>query len=87
MFPKLMARYQSPGERQLSPAETAALFGRSGFESRFEYYDFVSTPLAGLLPSWRSGYRVMRVADELLIRVPGLRRMSSNFEVIAKRAV
>lgn len=85
LFPKLMARYQSPGERQLSPVETSALFDRSGFESRFDYYDFVSTPLAGLLPAWRSGYRVMRVVDEALIRVPGVRRMSSNFEVIAQR--
>ena len=83
LFPKLMARYQSPGERQLIPRETAALFAASGFAARFAYYDFVSTPLAGLLPSWRGGYRVMRVVDEVLIRVPGLRRLSSNFEVIA----
>ena len=83
LFPKLMARYQSPGERQLSPRETAALFASSGFASRFEYYDFVSTPLAGLIPSWRGGYRATRVVDELLIRVPGVRRMASNFEVIA----
>ena len=83
LFPKLMARYQSPGERQLSPAWTAGLF--KGFDARHEYYDFVSTPLAGLLPSWRAGYRVARVMDEALIRVPGLRRVSSNFEVIARR--
>lgn len=82
LFPKLMARYQSPGERQLSPVETAAIFARNGFESRFDYYDFVSTPLAGLFPSWRAGYRAMRAADELLIRMPGFRRLSSNFEVI-----
>lgn len=86
LFPKLMARYQSPGERQLGPAATAALFSGGGFESRFEYYDFMSTPMAGLFPSWRAGYRVMRAADEVLIRVPGLNRVSSNFEVIARRA-
>ena len=84
LFPKLMARYQSPGERQLSPRETASLFASCGFESRFDYYDFASTPLAGLFPSWRSGYRAMRVVDELLIRLPGLRGVSSNFEVIAR---
>ncbi len=78
LFPKLMARYQSPGERQLAPEETARLFG-----GRHAYYDFVSTPLAGLFPSWRGGYKVARVLDEGLIRVPGLRRVSSNFEVIA----
>jgi len=80
----VMARYQSPGERQLRPRETTALFGARGFEARCEYYDFVSTPLAGLFPSWRDGYRATRVVDELLIRVPGLRAVSSNFEVIAR---
>jgi cyclopropane fatty-acyl-phospholipid synthase-like methyltransferase len=84
LFPKLMARYQSPGERQLSPRETAALFESSGFNARHGYYDFVSTPLAGLFPAWSAGYRTARIMDELLIRTPGLRRVSSNFEVIAK---
>jgi SAM-dependent methyltransferase len=84
LIPKLMARYQSPGERQLKPHETAALFASNGFDARSAYYDFVSTPLAGLLPSWRGGYRVTRVVDELLIRTPVLRRVSSNFEVIAR---
>ena len=83
-FPKLMARYQSPGERQLSPGETSLLFEKNGFESRFDYYDFVSTPLAGLLPSWRGGYRATRIVDELLIRTPVLRNLSSNFEIIAR---
>ena len=85
LFPKLMARYQSPGERQLVPGETARMFAGAFVDARHEYYDFVSTPLAGLLPSWRTGYRVMRVVDELLIRVPGLRGVSSNFEVIARK--
>lgn len=80
LFPKLMARYQSPGERQLAPEETARLFG-----GRHAYYDFVSTPLAGLFPSWRGGYQMARMVDEGLIRMPGLRKVSSNFEVIARR--
>jgi SAM-dependent methyltransferase len=83
LFPKLMERFQSPGERQLSPQATAALFERHGFDSRFDYYDFVSTPLAGLLPGWRKTYRAARVLDELLIRFPLLRLVSSNFEIIA----
>ena len=84
LFPRLMARYQSPGERQLSAAQTARMFAAHGFDSKFAYYDFVSTPLAGLMPSWRAGYRLARMADEGLIRVPGLRRLSSNFEVLAR---
>ena len=85
LFPKLMARYQSPNERQLSPRGTAEYFSRAGLEARFEYYDFVSTPLAGLFPGWRFGYRVTRAMDEALVRTPGLKRVSSNFEVVARK--
>ncbi len=84
LFPKLMARYQSPNERQLAPGATAELFSNAGFDARFEYYDFVSTPLAGLFPSWRFGYSATRGLDELLVRTPLLKRASSNFEVIAR---
>jgi SAM-dependent methyltransferase len=82
LFPKLMARYQSPNERQLAPRETAEYFSGAGLEARFEYYDFVSTPLAGLFPGWRFGYRVTRAIDEALVRMPLLKRASSNFEVV-----
>jgi SAM-dependent methyltransferase len=85
LFPKLMARYQSPNERQLAPAATVEYFVNAGLEARFEYYDFVSTPLAGLFPGWRLGYRVARVVDEGLVRVPGVKRVSSNFEVVARK--
>ncbi len=85
LFPRLMLRYQSPNERQLAPRSTAECFSGAGLEARFEYYDFVSTPLAGLFPGWRLGYRVARVVDEGLVRVPGVKRVSSNFEVVARR--
>jgi hypothetical protein len=80
-----MARYQSPNERQLSPRETAAYFSKAGLEARFEYYDFVSTPLAGLFPGWRFGYKATRAMDEALVRTPLLKRASSNFEVVATK--
>jgi SAM-dependent methyltransferase len=83
LIPKLMARYQSPNERQLAPGSTAEYFRNAGLDARFEYYDFLSTPLAGLFPAWRLGYTAMRGIDEALIRVPVLNRASSNFEVIA----
>jgi hypothetical protein len=38
-----------------------------------------------LFPSWRFGYRAARWLDEALIRVPVLRAVSSNFEVIARK--
>jgi SAM-dependent methyltransferase len=84
LFPKLMARYQSPNERQLAPGATAEHFAKAGLDAHFEYYDFVSTPLAGLFPGWRIGYRAARGVDEALVRVPVLNRVSSNFEVIAR---
>ena len=44
-----------------------------------------STPLAGLFPGWKTGYRAARVFDELLVRMPLLRGVSSNFEIIATK--
>ena len=85
LFPKLMRKYQSPGERQLRPRDTAGLFARAGFECRLEYYDFASSPLAGLFPAWASGYRVARRVDNWIVRVPWLKRMGSNFEIIARK--
>jgi SAM-dependent methyltransferase len=84
LIPKVMARYQSPNERQLAPGATAEYFSQAGLDARFEYYDFISTPLAGLLPAWRLGYRATRALDEALVRTPILNRASSNFEVIAR---
>lgn len=83
-FPRIMAQYQTADERQLEPEFTRRFFAEAGFDdARSSYYDFVSTPLAGLLPSWRSGYQAARVLDELLIRTPALNRLSSNFEITA----
>jgi SAM-dependent methyltransferase len=85
LIPKLMKKYQSPDERELDGSEVTALFAKAGFDCRGGFYDFVSSPLAGLFPGWRTGYRWARVADEFLIRTPGIRRFGSNFELIAKR--
>jgi len=85
LVPKLMARYQSPNERQLAPGATAQHFNEAGLDSRFEYYDFISTPLAGLFPGWRFGYLATRGIDEALVRTPVLKRVSNNFEVIARK--
>lgn len=85
LFPSLMARYQTADERQLSPALAQRLFPDAHFATQVTYYDFVSTPLAGLLPAWRRSYRAARVVDELLIRTPLLRRLSSNFELTATK--
>ena len=47
-------------------------------------YDFGSSPLAGLFPGWRAGYRAARRVDDCILRVGALRRLGSNFEVIAR---
>ncbi len=85
LFPRLMKKYQSPGERELDAKEVAAIFARHGFSCRLEMYDFVSSPLAGLLPGWRQGYRAARAVDEVLLRIPVLRDLGSNFELIARQ--
>jgi 2-polyprenyl-3-methyl-5-hydroxy-6-metoxy-1,4-benzoquinol methylase len=85
LCPKLMARYQTPDERQLVPSDTAALFSKSGLASQYHFHDFVSSPLAGLFPGWRTGYRAGRALDNVLIRMPLVRSIGSNFEIVAKK--
>jgi SAM-dependent methyltransferase len=84
LIPKLMRKYQSPDERELDAGSTAGLFAHAGFEARSEFYDFVSSPLAGLLPGWEMGYREARRMDDIIVRIPLLRRLGSNFEIIAR---
>jgi SAM-dependent methyltransferase len=83
VVPGLMRKYQSDDERELDPARTAALFRAAGYDARVGYYDFLSSPLAGLFPGWRSGYTLARLGDNLLTRIPLLQRIGSNFEVVA----
>jgi hypothetical protein len=61
------------------------LFRSAGLDARVEMYDFGSSPLAGLLPGWSLGYRAARGLDDWLLRVPALRRVGSNFEIVATR--
>ena len=82
LIPGLMKRYQTPDERELDAEWTAELFRRAGMAARVEMYDFASSPLAGLFPGWRAGYRAMRAIDEWLLRTP-LRAVGSNFEIVA----
>lgn len=85
LVPKLMEKYQTEDERQLFPRLTAAPFRAAGFETSTRWFDFTSTPLAGLFPSWGAGYRLARGLDEALTRVPLLREGSSNFELTARK--
>jgi len=85
LFPKLMRSYQSPDERELDRKQLELWFEAAGLICHVGFYDFVSSPLAGLLPSWRAGYQVARAVDELLIRLPLVKHLGSNLEAIARR--
>jgi SAM-dependent methyltransferase len=84
LIPWIMKQHQSPDERELDAGLVSQLFAAENFACRAGYYDFVSTPLAGLFPAWRAGYRAARRLDDALVRIPLLRRFSSNFEIVAQ---
>ena len=84
LVPGLMKKYQTEDERELDPRWTCELFLAAGFDASLEYYDFASSPLAGLCPSWRAGYRAARALDGAVLRIPSLRRLGSNFEIRAR---
>ena len=84
LFPSLMRKYQTPDERELDAALVSEFFAAEGMQCETGYYDFISSPLAGLLPGWRAGYHVARTADDLLLRIPGLRRLGSNLEIVGR---
>lgn len=86
LVPRMMKKYQTEDERQLRPGSTAELFRAAGYHCSTRWFDFCSTPLAGLFPAWRSGYRAARRLDGALTVIPALRALSSNFELIALRA-
>jgi SAM-dependent methyltransferase len=83
LIPTLMKKYQTEDERELDPEATRRLFGKELSRVRTEIYDFGSSPMAGLFPRWRLGYRVSRRIDDALLRLPFFRHYGSNFEVIA----
>ena len=83
LVPRLMKRYQTEDERELDAGPVAQLFRAFDFEARAATYDFGSSPLAGLFPGWRFGYRAARLVDDCLLRTP-LRALGSNFEIIAR---
>ena len=84
LIPSQMARFQTEDEAPVDARRLRRVFEEAGFAAETRMYDFVSTPLAGLFPSWRSGYLAARAADDLLVRLPGLRFFGSNVELLAR---
>jgi SAM-dependent methyltransferase len=85
VIPALMKRYQTDDERELGAEETASLYCTAGWKAEVSMYDFGSSLLAGLFPGWSAGYRMARGLDDAILRVPGMARWGSNFELIARR--
>jgi SAM-dependent methyltransferase len=83
LIPNLMKRYQTEDERELDPESTAGLFRRAGMTAHVDFYDFGSSPLAGLFPGLRAGYQIARRADDAILKIPALRRRGSNFELVS----
>lgn len=81
LIPSLMKKYQTPDERELHGESAGAVFRSAGFDVRVDMYDFGSSPLAGLFPGWQFGYRMARRLDDVLLRMPALRKRGSNFEL------
>ena len=79
-----MKRYQTEDERELDPQSTADLFRQAGFETQVSMYDFGSSPLAGLFPSWARGYRLARKLDDNLLTLPFFGNRASNFEIVTR---
>ena len=85
VVPNLMKKHQSPGERELYPSKVCVPYVSAGLAVTIGRYDFISTPIAGLLPASKPAYRVARIVDDVLIRTPLLCRLGSNFELIARK--
>jgi SAM-dependent methyltransferase len=83
LIPWMMKRYQTEDERELSPDATGELFRRGGLATEVSMYDFGSSPLAGLFPSWAAGFQLARRIDDALLRRPALARLGSNFELLS----
>jgi len=83
VVPRLMRKYQTADERELDPRRTADLFRRAGYDARVGYYDFLSSPLAGLFHGWRRGYNLVRMMDNVATRLPLVQRIGRNFELVA----
>ncbi len=78
-------RYHSPDERELDPADLAALATAAGFSQPvISYTDYFLGPLGWLAPRTpESLAAALEAMDNLALRVPLLRRYASSFSLCA----
>lgn len=82
-----LARYHSPDEEEIDPAELVRVAEQNGLEAlEVGYTDFFLGPLAWVAPR-TPGWLVppLVAADALLLRVPGLRTKASGCGVVMRR--
>jgi len=79
-------RYHSPDERELDAAALAALAAAAGFSpAKISYTDYFLGPLAWLAPGTpRALAPALAALDDLMLKVPLLRRYASSFSLLAR---
>ena len=87
LFSKQYDRFHSPDEGELNPDTLAEIFRSAGYSpATVRYNDFFLGPFSWLFPRFPSGLTSVVVATEsVLLAVPGLRRFSSGFCVVAQK--
>jgi SAM-dependent methyltransferase len=85
----LRAKYDihSPNEDHLDPAEIAADVAAAGFRHlRVDYTDVLMGPLPWVTRSGSAAlWNAVRTFDRMWLGTPGLRRLASQFAIIARR--
>ena len=84
LLPRLMRRYQTPDEHELKPAETVRRFREAGL-SEFPLLRFLLHAAGRIISFLALGLSAGARPDEVPIRTPFLRAVSSNFETIARK--
>ena len=79
-------RYHSPDERELDPPVVAALAAAAGFsQAAISYSDYFLGPLAWLAPGTpRALAPALAALDDMMLKVPLLRRYASSFSLLAR---
>lgn len=80
-------KYHHDGERELNIAALRAQLARAGFAPpQVRFTDFFLDPLGWVFPRFPGALvGAARRADDLLLAVPGLRRLSSHFGLLARK--
>ncbi len=86
-FLRVYRKYHGAGERELAIARVREQVRAAGFaDPSLHFTDFFLDPLGWVFPRFPAGLvGAARRLDDLLLRVPGLRRFSSHFGLVARK--